>query len=212
MKIRQSLLAAALGVALSGSVCAASMTAAEAEDLLLRRGFTNISMLEYENGQWLATATDSNGVIVDVRVDPIDQRVTSSRNTKTTVTTTTTTRTTPAPVIVEERPVVVEKVVEKPVVVEKVVEKPVVVERVVETPVLREPIVVEERVIVPAGGKITKDDVRAVLSASGYHNIHDIDWLSTRGVWKAEARDPMGDDREIHLDPIDGSIVHVEDD
>ncbi|HET9482395.1 MAG TPA: hypothetical protein VFO79_00440 [Xanthomonadales bacterium] len=200
MNIKKCLLAAALGVALSGSVSAASMTAAEAEDLLLRRGFTNISMMEYENGLWLATGTSPSGEVVDIRVDPVDQKVTSARNTrtKTTVTTTTTTTRAPAPVVVEEVPVVVER--------------PVVVEKVVEVPVTRRPIIVEERVLVPAGGKISKDDVRAVLAGSGYHNIHDIDWLSHRGVWKAEARDPYGDDREIHLDPLDGTIVHVEDD
>ena len=201
MNIKQCLLAAALGVALSGSVTAASMTAAEAEDLLLRRGFSNIAMMEYENGLWLATGTSPSGEIVDIRVDPVDQKVTSARSTRTVTTTTTTTRT-PAPVVVEEVPVVVEKVVETPVVVEKIVE----------VPVTRRPIVVEERVLVPAGGKISKDDVRAVLAGSGYHNIHDIDWLSHRGVWKAEARDPYGDDREIHLDPLDGTIVHVEED
>ena len=115
----------------------------------------------------------------------------------------TTTTTTEAPVV--------ERIVEKPVVVEKVVEQPVVVERVVEQPVVKVPIMVEERVLVPVGGKIGKDDVRAVLSANGYHDIHDIDWLEHRGVWKAEAR-LQGEDFEVHVDPIDAGIVHVEDD
>jgi len=107
---------------------------------------------------------------------------------------------------------VVERVVEKPVVVEKVVEQPVVVERVVEQPVVRVPVVVQEKVLVPVGGKISKADVEAVLHGNGYTDVHDIDWLSHRGVWKAEARYQGGDDVEIHVDPIDASIVHVEDD
>lgn len=99
-----------------------------------------------------------------------------------------------------------------PVIVERVHEEPVVVERVIEQPVVRVPVVVREQVLVPVGGKISKADVEAVLLANGYHNVHDIDWLSHRGVWKAEARDDSGDDFEIHVDPIDARITHVEDD
>jgi hypothetical protein len=196
MKLRTCLLAASLAAAFSSSVFADSMSADEAEDLLMRRGFTQVSDLEYAGGLWTGTARNERGEIVDISIDPLDQKVTSHRTT-----TTTTVTTTPAPpprTIVREVPVVVEK--------------PVVVERVVEQPVVRTPIMVRERVLVPVGGRISRDDVRAVLSASGYHDIHDIDWLGNRGVWKAEARDPTGDDREIHLDPYDGSIVHVEDD
>ena len=98
-------------------------------------------------------------------------------------------------------------------VVKEVVEQPVVVEtRVIEQPVVRVPVVVKEQVLVPLGGKIDKSTVEAVLLGAGYHDVHDIDWLSHRGVWKAEARDPQGDDREIHVDPYDASIVHVEED
>jgi hypothetical protein len=97
---------------------------------------------------------------------------------------------------------------ETPVVMEKTTQKTVIVEQ----PVVRVPILVKEQVLVPVGGKIGKDVVHAVLASSGYHDIHDIDWLSTRGVWKAEARDATGDDREIHVDPYDGSILHVEED
>lgn len=216
MKIRTTLIAAALGAVLGGSAYAASLTAAEATDLLERRGYENISVLEYVDGHWIGTAMNDQGMIVDVTVDPVDQRITTShdgRKTSTTVTTTTTTRAVPAPqtvVVEKEVPVVVEK--EVPVVVEKTVERPVVVERVIEQPVVRSPIIVQEKVLVPLGEKIDKTDVAAVLHGAGYHDVHDIDWLSNRGVWKAEARDPSGDDREVHVDPYDGRIVHVEDD
>jgi hypothetical protein len=107
--------------------------------------------------------------------------------------------------------VVVTKTADKPVVVEKV-EEPVVVQRVIEQPVVKVPVVVQEKILVPVGGKISKEDVRAVLVGAGYYDIHDIDWLEHRGVWKAEARLPGGEDFEIHVDPVDASIVHVEDD
>jgi hypothetical protein len=214
MKMKKSLIAAALGVMLSGSVFAASMTADEAADLLSRRGFSNVSVLEYDNGFWLGTATNDLGEVVEVTVDPIEQKITTSTNGEkrtTTVTTKTTTRAVPAPrTVVQEVPVVVEK--EVPVYVDRVVDRPVVVERVIEQPAVRQPIVVREQVLVPMGGKIDKETVVAVLHGAGYHDVHDIDWLNNRGVWKAEARDPSGDDREIHVDPYDGRIVHVEDD
>lgn len=196
MKIKRCLLAAALATAFSSSVLASSMSVDEAEDLLLRRGYSEISDLEFGGGLWTGTARDERGQIVDITIDPLDEKVTSRRTT-----TTTTVTTSPAPpprTIVKEVPVFVEK--------------PVVVERVIEQPVVRRPIVVQERVLVPLGGRISKETVHAVLAGSGYYDIHDIDWLDHRGVWKAEARDASGDDREIHLDPYDGSIVHVEDD
>ena len=104
--------------------------------------------------------------------------------------------------------VVVTKGEPTPVVVKEVGKDVVVIEQ----PVTKVPIIVKERILVPAGGKISKTDVQLVLEGAGYTNVHDIDWLDHRGVWKAEARDPTGEDREIHVDPIDARIVHVEDD
>jgi hypothetical protein len=104
--------------------------------------------------------------------------------------------------------VVVTKGEPTPVVVKEVGKDVVVIEQ----PVTRVPIVVREQILVPAGGKISKNDVRLVLEGAGYTDIHDIDWLENRVVWKAEARDASGDDREVHVDPIDARIVHVEDD
>lgn len=197
MNINKTLLAAALGLSLAGVALAAPMSEMEAQALLERRGFDDVSVLVYENGVWAGTAIDENGERVNVRVNPSDEKVMTTR---------TTTTITPAPTRV------VTEIVEKPVVVDRVVERPVVVERVIEQPVVRSPIVVQERVLVPLGGKIDKSVVHAVLIGAGYHDIHDIDWLSHRGVWKAEARDPTGDDREIHVDPYDARIVHVEED
>jgi hypothetical protein len=193
MNVKTSLLALALGVALSGSAAAVSLTATEAEDLMLRSGFTEISRPVYRDDAWIARARNADGDIVDVRVAN-DREVTWTRDggKRTVVTTTTTTTREPTRIALNERPVVIEEVVEPPVV--------------------RTPIMVEKRVLVPVGGRLSKDDVRTVLAANGYHDIHDIDWLKHRGVWKAEARDRSGDDWEIHVDPVDGSILHVEDD
>jgi hypothetical protein len=104
--------------------------------------------------------------------------------------------------------VVVTKGEPTPVVVKEVGQETIVIEQ----PVTKVPILVREQILVPVGGKISKNDVRLVLEGAGYTDIHDIDWLDHRGVWKAEARDATGDDREIHVDPIDARIVHVEDD
>ena len=71
----------------------------------------------------------------------------------------------------------------------------------------------------PASGKIfaealvstlSEDDVKAKLSAEGYSKVHDVDFDD--GVWKAEAERDDGNDVEIHLDPTDGRILHVEND
>jgi hypothetical protein len=200
MKIRTRLIAAALGVALGGSVSAASLTAAEATVLLQTRGFADVSVLEFADGNWVGSATDESGQRVVVSIDASDQEITSTMagsSSTTTVTTTTSERPASTP---------------QTVIVEKTVEQPVVVERVIEPPVVRREILVQEKVLVPLGDKIDKTDVAAVLHGAGYHDVHDIDWLSNRGVWKAEARDPSGDDREVHVSPYDGAIVHVEND
>lgn len=57
---------------------------------------------------------------------------------------------------------------------------------------------------------LSEEDVKAKLAAAGYSKIHDVDFDD--GVWKAEAERADGNDVEIHLDPKDGRIVHVEND
>jgi hypothetical protein len=47
---------------------------------------------------------------------------------------------------------------------------------------------------------------------AGFHNVHDIDFLDSKGVWKAEADDITGEDYELHVDATSGRIVHLEDD
>ena len=52
--------------------------------------------------------------------------------------------------------------------------------------------------------------VTKVLVDAGFHDIHDVSLDD--GVWKAEADDITGDDREIHIDATTGLIAHIEDD
>ena len=195
MNIKHTFYAAAFGLLLGGTVSAAPLTAPEARGVLLDNGFTDISAMDYQDGLWFATARNTDGELVDVRIDPGTREVTWSNNSRTRTTVTTTTTTQPT----------------EPVRVARA-ETPVVVEEVVEPPVIRAPVVVERRVIVPAGGRINKREVRMVLAANGYHDVHDIDWVRHRGVWKAEARDPTGDDREVFVDPVTGRIVGDRDD
>jgi uncharacterized membrane protein YkoI len=57
---------------------------------------------------------------------------------------------------------------------------------------------------------LSEEDVKAKLAAAGYSKIHDVDFDD--GVWKAEADRADGNDVEIHLDPKDGRVIHVEND
>ncbi|HET6782656.1 MAG TPA: PepSY domain-containing protein [Pseudoxanthomonas sp.] len=57
---------------------------------------------------------------------------------------------------------------------------------------------------------LSEDDVKAKLSTAGYSKVHDVDFDD--GVWKAEAERADGNDVEIHLNPKDGHILHVEND
>lgn len=64
----------------------------------------------------------------------------------------------------------------------------------------------------PAPAPVTKATVATVVMNAGFHNVHDIDFLDNKGVWKAEADDITGEDYELHVDATSGKIVHVEDD
>jgi len=59
---------------------------------------------------------------------------------------------------------------------------------------------------------VTEATVTTIVMNAGFHNVHDIDFLDSKGVWKAEADDITGEDYELHVDAITGRIVHVEDD
>jgi hypothetical protein len=59
---------------------------------------------------------------------------------------------------------------------------------------------------------LTESSVATIVMNAGFHNVHDIDFLDGRGVWKAEADDISGEDYELHVNPHTGMIVHIEDD
>ena len=64
----------------------------------------------------------------------------------------------------------------------------------------------------PAPTPVTEASVEAIVINAGFHNVHDIDMLDRKGVWKAEADDSAGEDYELHVDAMSGEIVHIEDD
>ena len=57
---------------------------------------------------------------------------------------------------------------------------------------------------------LDEDAVRAKLSASGYTNVHDVDYED--GIWNAEADDPAGKDVELKIDPATGEVIGKEKD
>lgn len=59
---------------------------------------------------------------------------------------------------------------------------------------------------------VTLETVALVIRDAGFHDVHDIDFLHSENVWKAEADDFQGEDYELHVDPDTGRIVHIEDD
>jgi len=67
-------------------------------------------------------------------------------------------------------------------------------------------------VIQPLPEPLSESSVATIVMNAGFHNVHDIDYLSHRGVWKAEADDITGEDFELHINPETGMIVHIEDD
>jgi hypothetical protein len=64
----------------------------------------------------------------------------------------------------------------------------------------------------PTPMPVTEAMVEAEVIKAGFHNVHDIDMLDSKGVWKAEADDSAGEDYELHVDAMSGLIVHIEDD
>jgi hypothetical protein len=188
-------IAAALGLAVAGIAGASEVrTESSVRALLSDQGYTEVTGLDLAGGMWIAEARDDKGRPVTIKVDPGTARVFATSRTVTI-------KGTPAPVTVVEREVPVVHEVVKEVPVERTVVKEVPVERTV---------VQEVPVAVLPATPLTADGARAVLHDAGYHNVHD---LSRRGdVWKAEARDASGDDREVHVNAMTGAIVHVEDD
>jgi hypothetical protein len=59
---------------------------------------------------------------------------------------------------------------------------------------------------------VSESTVPMIVMNAGFHNVHDIDYLAGKNVWKAEADDITGEDYEIHVDERTGRIVHIEDD
>ena len=177
------------------------MTEFEVRALLDSEGFPNVDDIDFEldSGLWEAEVVTADGDEIEVHVDPLTGRILFGDGSPY-VSTLVPPRTVvvPAP-----RTVVVpaERTVERTVVIpaeRTVVERTVVLpaERTVAVPVYRAP--------------VNEAEVRDVLVDAGFHDIHDVEYDG--GRWRAEVRDATGEDFEVELDPVDGRIVHLEDD
>lgn len=52
---------------------------------------------------------------------------------------------------------------------------------------------------------LSKEDVKAKLSAAGYSDIDDVKFRN--GVWEAEAENESGQDFKLRIDPATGEII-----
>ena len=163
----------------------ATLTEMDVRALLDSEGFSRVDDVDYEadRGLWEAEVVTLDGDEIEVHVDPLTGRILLGDGTPY-VSTLAAPRTVavPAPRTVEVVPRTVE-------VVPRTVE-------VVPVPTYRAP-------RDPA-------DVRAILVDAGFNSIHDVEFDD--GRWRAEVRDATGEDYEVELDPVDGRIVHLEDD
>lgn len=56
--------------------------------------------------------------------------------------------------------------------------------------------------------QLSEADVRAQLAATGYTDVHDVDYED--GIWNAKADDPQGKDVELKIDPATGKVIGTE--
>jgi hypothetical protein len=53
--------------------------------------------------------------------------------------------------------------------------------------------------------RLDKDEIEARLTAQGYEDVDDLDFDD--GIWRAEARDSLGHDVDLIIDPTDGTVI-----
>lgn len=180
-------LAPLLAVGIAGAQ--ATLTETDVRALLDSEGFSRVDDVDYEadRGLWEAEVVTLDGDEIEVHVDPLTGRILLGDGTPY-VSTLAPARTVavPSPRVVEVAPA--------PRTVEIVPPRRTV--EIVSVPSYRAP-------RDPA-------DVRAILVDAGFNSIHDIEFDD--GRWRAEVRDATGEDFEVELDPVDGRIVHLEDD
>jgi len=162
------------------------MTEFEVRALLDSEGFSRVDDIDYEldSGLWEAEVVTLDGHEIEVHVDPLTGRILFGDGTPYV-------STMPPP-------------------------------RTVVVPAPRTVIVPAQRtVVVPAHRTVTvpvpvylapvnEAEVRDILVDAGFNSIHDVEFDD--GRWHAEVRDATGEDFEVELDPLDGRIVHLEDD
>jgi hypothetical protein len=183
----------------AGAAQAGPGSEAEVRAYLESEGFEVLGDVDFEvdSGVWEADVLASGGDRIEVHVDPVTGRIVFGDEDP---------RLSGRPVVVSDPP-------------EAVIIHDPTPDRVIVTDPDPDTVIVQERpdtVLVPVPTPVPPppalgaSDVRVILSDAGFHDVHDIEFSD--GRWRAEARDATGEDYELAIDPIDGRIVHLEDD
>lgn len=192
------LIAAAALLATAGTAHAGPGSAAEVRAYLESEGFEVLGDVDFEvdSGVWEADVLAKGGERIEVHLDPVTGRI----------------------VFGDEDPrlrgpVVAADPRDTVIIHDRRPDAVIVTDPTPDTVVVQQPsdtVLVPVPTPVPPPPAFGAEDVRVILSDAGFHDIHDIEFDD--GRWKAEARDATGEDYEVHIDPIDGRIVHLEDD
>lgn len=182
------LFAAAALLASAGAAQAGPASEAEVRAYLESEGFEVLGDVDFEveSGVWEADVLAEGGDRIEVHVDPVTGRIVFGDEDPRLR----------GPVVVSDRP-----------------ETVIIRDPAPDTVVVRDhpdTVLVPVPTPVPPPPAFGANDVHAILADAGFHDIHDIEFDD--GRWKAEARDATGEDYELHIDPVDGRIVHLEDD
>lgn len=194
---RIPLFAAAALLASAGAVHAGPGSEAEVRAYLESEGFEVLGDVDFEadSGVWEADIRGEGGDRIEVHVDPVTGRIVFGDEDP---------RLRGPVVATQPDTVIIRDPAPDAVIVTDPTPDTVVVQ---EAP---DAVLVPVPTPTPAPPAFGANDVHAILADAGFHDIHDVEYDD--GRWKAEARDATGEDYEVHIDPIDGRIVHLEDD
>lgn len=58
------------------------------------------------------------------------------------------------------------------------------------------------------GPQLAEKDLRVLLAAAGYTNVHDVKYR--HGLWEADADGPDGTDLDLKMDPVSGAVISID--
>ena len=200
MKRFISVFAAAPLLLSAGVAMAGPDSESEVRAYLESEGFEVLGDVDFEvdSGVWEAKVLAEGGDRIEVHVDPVTGRIVFGDEDPTMA---------GRPVVFSDPPPAV--IVTDPAPEAVIVTDPTP-DTVVVTQDRPDTVVVPVPTPMPPPPALNADDVRVILSDAGFHDVHDIEFEDDH--WRAEARDATGEDYELKIDPIDGRIVHLEDD